>query len=34
MRNSDCCDWPSDEDMGICFLCGEHCDFLDDDEND
>jgi|DEB0MinimDraft_6_1074348.scaffolds.fasta_scaffold46411_2 hypothetical protein len=34
MRNSDCCDYPSDEDMGICFRCGEHCEFLDDEEDE
>jgi len=35
MKDSDCCGWPSDEDMGICFRCGEHCDFVEpEDEGD
>ena len=33
MKVSDCCGCPSDEDMGICFECGEHCDFVEDNED-
>ena len=39
MKFSDCCGWPCDgvegaEETGICGDCGEHCAYVDDEEEE